>query len=327
MEVIVPMFNKRNYWLGCDSAHILSFYKFKGFPIELIFYNALENVQNIFEYFLHNISKLDEIDHTRIRREYKPDFLANISMLGLTISINHSTHFDEVEDMIIKTLKEGDIVLLTAQTFFLEHHIQHFKIKYGAGRHYIVLTAYDDYLNEYTIYDENKNLKDYTPYRLSKSIISDAYSESSHTIIFVNNENKIDDDELENVVKSYFGSWISRVSEANCSYECIVHFLLHKDRTVFSNEILILTNTFALIRGLRSLFLDFLIKIGCPQHIHQKLSSIIGCLEILENMTLRSYYGKTEIDSKKVIQNCNLLSNEESQLYTELKEWCKSKFT
>lgn len=324
MEVLIPMFNKRNYWLGCDSAHILSFYKFKGFPIDLIFYNALEKIQDIFEYFLNKISQVDEIDHTIIRRGYKPDFLANISMLGLTTSINHSIHFDEVEEMIIKTLKEGNIVLLTAQTFFLEHHVNHFKVKYGAGGHYIVLTEYNDSLNEYTIYDENKNLKNYTPYRLNKSIIKDAYSASSHTIITVNNENKIDYDEIKNTIKSHFNFWIANVSKTNSSYEGIIHFLLNKSRTVFINEILILTNTFALIRGLRSLFLEFLIKIGCPERIYKKIFPIIECLETLENMTLRNYYTKTEIDLKKVIKNCNSLSNEEFQLYIELKEWCNN---
>lgn len=324
MEILVPMFNKRNYWLGCDSAHILSFYKFKGFPIDLIFYNALEKIQDIFEYFSNNISEVDEIDHTRIRRGYKPNFLANISMLGLTTSINHSIHFDEVEEMIIKTLKEGNIVLLTAQTFFLEHHIHHFKTKYGAGGHYIILAEYNDYLNEYTIYDENKNLKNYSPYRLNRSIISEAYSASSHTIITVNNENKIDYDEIKNTTNSHFSFWIANVSEDNSSYECIIHFLLNTTRTVFTNEILILTNTFALIRGLRSIFLEFLIKIGCPERIYKRIFPIIKCLEMLENMTLRNYYTKTEIDVKKVIENCNLLSNEEFQLYIELKEWCNN---
>lgn len=157
-------YKEKNYW-SCTKENIILQLRSKNIPVEILYYNCLENTDRV----------LQEIVYNRLERWLYPTKTlseTDLSLIGVKIQKIYFKNYNEVKRIIKELTKQHHIVMLYGDAYYLPYRLNDYN-----RRHILRTMAIVDILNHhnngyvYRVLSNNGNSHVYRLFNVAESNI------------------------------------------------------------------------------------------------------------------------------------------------------------
>ncbi|UUZ84756.1 BtrH N-terminal domain-containing protein [Paenibacillus sp. P26] len=160
-------------YFNCGGAQIVSYLRYKGFPIELLFYNCLEEPQNLYhEMIMKNTSRWSYDFHNLLEDD--------MSCIGLQKNVR-TINPKEPPESIREILAGHEAVFVSNDLFYIPHRDEY---RSRNAAHWVMITEVHPESGTYTILDEKYHY--FSLFEYEEAVINEAFANGNKTIIYFN---------------------------------------------------------------------------------------------------------------------------------------------
>ncbi|MFD2116637.1 BtrH N-terminal domain-containing protein [Paenibacillus yanchengensis] len=292
----------------CSKQHIVNYLNHLGYPIELLFYNTLENTRDIYDIIIKQKKNRFRYPTNCLQRE---DF----SLIGVNHNCISFESFKKVENVICELVQSGKFVLLWGDEFFLPYRESYLKMH---TPHSFLLCEYNSKTESYLVHD----LPDFYKYINSHTIrqaCDHVDVNLKYLIYFDNGETNKPN---INLIMEHYQLFIQKYQDDYYLFDNISDILNNKCDQNFSDndEIFdLLDNAFSILNGSRLLFSKFLNSIQYEQDIVKKVLDSSALAGLIKNILQKNRLTGT-MSVKSIQEKCTLLKEIEMEVIYNLKK-------
>lgn len=299
-------------YFNCKRTKILSYLKFKGLPVELLFYNSYENINNLYNQFV-----VENKESWLFKSEcFSRD---KLNLLGVNIVDKQFYNFFEAEQYIIELNQQGKFTLLSGDLYYLDYKQNHYK-KENLLHYFVYLgTLYKNEKKYYHLLDDNSSaMGDFTLREIDEQKLKDSFDNSNKIVSYIELEEKASYAINKINVMHKFNSWLENFYCDFKIYDILPKVIENSTIDDVDSNIVKITRFFTKVTGSRALFSKFLDYIGNNSAISRNFQDCSNQAEIITNLLVKFNISK-RINMDRVVDKCSFLRETEENSINILK--------
>jgi hypothetical protein len=286
-------------FFDCMKGHVVSFFKQKNVPIELLFYNTLEKSSSIFAHYLLFLNH---------RWNFPSEALSihESTHIGVQIHPVFFDTFEKAEPHIQELFQREEIVFLIVDEYYIPHRSQYQK---RHGPHSLMISQIKDDNGKKSVFVQDHLRPDFYNY-YDYDIIADAFnhSEMKHVVHFTFDEQRMQNPNVEKIKEIYL-KWLGNYKADYDFYNKLTPHLIHHSEELMTWMEQI-EQAMVFIKSSRKLFALFLNSIKENETAIDLLHQCVRQLDLLHNLIV--IYSRTKRLNLELIQEkCNIIKESE----------------
>ncbi|BFH69719.1 MAG: hypothetical protein E6230_17190 [Paenibacillus dendritiformis] len=259
-------------YLSCRKMQSISYLSSIKVPIELIFYNAMESTDDIFE---------QVIVQGKSRHQYKSRLLSkeDLSLIGVKENVRSIQSLNEVQSVIVDLIDRGNVVFLPLDQFYFPHRGHYLKRHVF---HTFTISSYHKTSKNTYFY-----VHDFDPEftgDVSGELITTSLEHWKAPINLFYYDIERRNNLQKNIIEENFLKLIQKFNDSYHLYDWIPSLIEENPDYKLLNS---LDHALAVLAGSRNLFKNYLIAINYNEPIVVKLKEFCHCAELLKNVLLK----------------------------------------
>jgi len=299
-------------YFNCKRTKIVSYLKFKGLPIELLFYNSCDNINNLYNQFVVENKESWSFKTECFSREY-------LNLLGVNVVDKQFNNFLEAEQYINELNQQDKFTLLSGDLYYLDYKQNHYKKEHIL--HYLVCMGFS-YKNGdkyYNVLDDNSSaMGDFILREIDEQRLKASFDNSIKIVSFVEIEEEASFTINKIKVLDKFTSWLRGFDCDLKFYDILPKVIENSIIDDVDSNIVKITRLFTKITGSRALFSKFLDYIGDNSDISKNFHYCSNQAEIITNLLVKFNISK-KINMERIVDKCAFLRETEERSIKILK--------
>jgi hypothetical protein len=260
-------------FFDCMKGHVVSYFKQKNVPIELLFYNTLEKSSSIFAHYLLFLKH---------RWNFPSEALSIYESAHIGVQIQHVFFdtFEKAEPHILELFQQEKIVFLICDEYYIPHRFNYQK---RHGVHSLMISQIKDDNGIKSIFVQDHLRPDFYNY-YDYDIIADAFnhSEMKHVMHFTFDEQRMQNPNVEKIKENYL-KWLRKYKADYEFYDKLTpHLIYHSEELMTWMEQI--EQAMVFIKSSRKLFALFLSSIKEDETAIDLLHQSVRQLDLLHNL-------------------------------------------
>jgi hypothetical protein len=296
-------------FLDCEKVLIISELDHSGAPVELLFFNAYENINLILEHCMDQKRRWWEFP-SKLSRD-------NLPLIGAQLNSCRFESFKQASQPILELIDQKKLVLFRVDTFYQPNR-PNYLVEHRQG-HMIAIKDYEakDLKTEFLVLDD-LDIKDLSKLFLGSEVVEQMYNHSLFNEIYYLDYDGSFDIQLNHIL-ALFKAELGKIESCPNAIHHIKRFI-GDDNKSFSNsneKFLYLSDAFKLLSGSRELFSQFLSHISFNETIAKEVQECAELAEIIYLSFIKSSISGSL--SPTILDGCAAYFEREDKLIESLK--------